>query len=166
MFYSSSLEELNATWLSFPTYWNKGIGGSLPSDRSTAPGMGYTGRRADLTGQTRWARLRKRCANLHTRFIYGLETLLTIQILFISPFVQAILAGGTSTAKPRFYAPRKIVDRKALLRTNDGSFSLPFSSPTFAGLNGRKRAASDVSYVSSSEHDSKANILLAWSCLL
>lgn len=51
------LNKGNSTSGEDTTYWNKGIGGSLPSDGSTAPGMGYTGRRADLTGQTRWARL-------------------------------------------------------------------------------------------------------------
>lgn len=99
---------------------------------------------------------RKRCANLHTIFIDWILK----KILFISPFVQAIQSVLAFLAVLRplslAYAPRKIVDRKALLRTNDGPFSLPFSPPTFAGLNGRKGAAGDVSYVSSSEHDSKA----------
>lgn len=38
------------TWGEDRTHWNKGIGGSLPPDRSMTPSMGYISRRVDLTG--------------------------------------------------------------------------------------------------------------------
>lgn len=115
------LNRENSTSGEDTTHWNKGIGWSLPSDRSTAPGMGYTGRR--VTGQTRWAKFLFCESAVPTCVQDFIWIGYSSQILFKSPFVQAIRRSTGFLAYARLrtlslaYAPRKIVDRKALLRT-------------------------------------------------
>uniref|UniRef100_A0A6N2MXE7 Protein Ycf2 n=1 Tax=Salix viminalis TaxID=40686 RepID=A0A6N2MXE7_SALVM len=83
-----------------------------PSDRSTTPGMGYTGRR--VTGQGRPDErnffFAKALYQLAYKILYGLDTL---AIRRSTGFLAYARLRTLSLA----YAPRKIVDRKALLRT-------------------------------------------------
>ena len=81
-----------------------------------------------------WFKAKALCQLAYKIYIWILNN---SKILFKSPFVQAgysrsigFLAYAVLRPLSLAYAPRKIVDRKALLRTNDGPFSLPFSSPT------------------------------------
>lgn len=85
---------------------------------------------ADLTGQTRWARLIESAV---PTCLQDFETIVNpLHKLFRTGYSRSIGFIAYVVLRPRSlaYAPRKIVDRKDLLCTNDGPFSLPLSSHT------------------------------------